>query len=308
MHGGVEPPLRRVEAETPNHLELERLLPFEREADTAHGPLPVGAGGRHKRHLLLLETVEHRAYLRRLHSRLEVVQEDVVRLVVVVEALDVAAPELEVLPQRRQELREIRLLARLHPHGHRERGRTRHLGTQVGRNTTRLLPVAADDTDQAGLVRVVLQRLLEWRELLEESADLVGGERLVRDPPDRGQLLGADGAAARRHLHLLIPAEQRRRAIEILDLGDALLQFRHGLHRREPYRRDRRRSRRCQLGESFTFLFVTPLTSEALSPSLDRGGSVLVRRRIQTPSAVGTRARFCGGGGRPRSSPSGPPY
>ena len=34
---------------------------------------------------------------------------------------------------------------------------------------------------------------------------------------------------------------------------------------------------------------------------------MLVRRRIQTPSAPGIGARFRGGGGRPRSSPSGPP-
>ena len=75
-----------------------------------------------ERHLLLLEPVEDLAHLCRLHPGLEVVQEHVVRLVVVVEALDVAAAEVEVVPQRGQELREVGLLARLHPDGHRERG------------------------------------------------------------------------------------------------------------------------------------------------------------------------------------------
>ena len=65
----------------------------------------------------------------------------------------------------------------------------------------------------------------------------------MRDPLDRGELLGPDAAAAGRHLHLLVPAEQRRRAVEILDLGDALLQLcKCGLHRAEPYLRQRRRA------------------------------------------------------------------
>ena len=179
MDGSVETPLRRVEAEAADHLELESLLGFEREADAAERPLTFGAGGRDERHLLLLELVEDLTHLRRLHPGLEVVQEHVVGLVVVVEALDVAAAEVEVVPQGRQELREVGLLARLHPDGHRERGGAAHLGAQLGGHPASLLPVAADDADQAGLVRVVVERLLVRCELVEQPAHLVGRERLV---------------------------------------------------------------------------------------------------------------------------------
>ena len=161
MHGGVEPPLGRVEAEALDHLQLELLLAVDREARVAHRALTLGAGARHERNLLLLEPVEHGAHLGRLHARLEVVQQHVVRLVVVVEALDVAAAELEVLAQRRDELLEVGLLSRLHPDGHRQRAGARDLALQLRRHAPRLLPVAADEPDQARLVRVVRLRLLE---------------------------------------------------------------------------------------------------------------------------------------------------
>ena len=63
-----------------------------------------------QRHELLLQLVEDRAHLGRLHPRLEVVEEDVVRLVVAVEAVDVAALQLDVALEVRQEEREVVLL------------------------------------------------------------------------------------------------------------------------------------------------------------------------------------------------------
>ena len=237
VDGGVEAPLRRIEAEAADHLQLELLLPFERERDAADRTLPLLADCRDERYLLLLDPVEDRPHLGRLHPWLEVVEEHVVRIVVVVEALDVAAAEIEVVAQRGEKLREVLLLPGLHPHGHCERGGSRHLGAQLGRNPARLLPVATDDSDQAGLVRVVVEGLLERRQLVQQPAETVGGERLVRDPPDRGELLGADAAAAGRHLHLLVPGEQRLRVLEIGDLADAFLQVcERGLHDLEPTR------------------------------------------------------------------------
>ena len=181
VDGGVEPPLGLVEAEALDHLQLELLLALERERRAAHGPLTVLAGGCDERHLLLLQPVEDGADLGRLHPGLEVVEEDVVGLVVVVEALDVAAPQLDVRAQCGQELREVRLLPRLHPDRHRERGGAGHLGAQLRRHPPRLLPVAADEPDQARLVRVVVERVLVRRELVEQPADLVGRERFVRE-------------------------------------------------------------------------------------------------------------------------------
>ena len=235
MHRGVEAPFARLEAKALDHLQLELLLALDREGRVAHRALTLGAGAGHERHLLLLEPVEHGTDLGRLHARLEVVQQNVVGLVVVVEALDVAATQLEVLAQRRDELREVGLLTRLHPDGHRQRAGAPDLALQLRRDTPRLLPLAANEPDQARLVGVVRLRLLERPEPVEQAADLVTGERLVREPAHRRELLRPNRRAAGRHLHLLVPGEQRRSRPEIRDLGDALLQLgERRLHGRQP--------------------------------------------------------------------------
>src|SRR5918994_2616085 len=247
VHRRVEPPLGRVEAEALDHLELELLLALDRERGAAERTLPTLAHRGDERNLLLLQPVEDGPHLRRLHPRLEVVEEDVVRLVVVVEALDVAPPQLEVLAQRGQELGEVRFLPRLHPHRHRERRRARHLRPQLGGHASRLLPVTADEPDQARLVGVGVEFVLDRRELVEQATHLVGGERLVREPAHRRQLLGANARTAGRHLHLLVPAEQRRGPVEIVDLADPLLQGRERrFHARKPILTGQRASYRCR--------------------------------------------------------------
>jgi hypothetical protein len=234
MHRGVEPPLGWVEAEPLDHLELELLLPLDREGGVPQRALALGPRGLDERDLLLLEPVEDRSHLGCLHPGLEVVEEDVVRLVVVVEAFDIAAAQLEVVAEGGQELGEIGLLPRLDPDRHRERGGSGHLPAQLGGDAPRLLPVAADEADQARLVGVVVERVLERREPVEEAPDLVGGQRLVRDPVESRELLRANACPAGRHLHLLVPAEERRRSVEIVDLRDPFLQLCEGsAHRME---------------------------------------------------------------------------
>ena len=228
MNCSIEAPFGGVEAEPVDHFQLELLLTLDREADAAERTLSLGAGRRSQRDLLLLDPVEHGSHLGRLHAGLEVVEQHVVRLVVVVEALDVPPTEVEVGAQGRQELREVRVLSRLDPDGHRERRGARHLAAQLGGHAARLLPVATDEPDQARLVRVVRLRLLEAGELVEQAPHLVRGKGLVGDPVDGRQLFGADAGTAGRHLHLLVPAEKGRRAVEILDLADALLELGEG--------------------------------------------------------------------------------
>ena len=228
VDSGVETPFRRVEAEALDHLHLELLLPLDREARAADWAFSLCAGGGDQRNLLFLQPSEDGTHLGRLHAGLEVVEQDVVRLVVVVEALDVLAAQVEVVAEGGQELREVRVLPRLDPHGHRQGGGARHLTAQLGRDAACLLPVAADEPDQARLVRVVRLRLLEAGQRVEQPTHLVGGERFVRDPAEGRELLGADAGASGRHLDLLVPAEERRRAVEILDLADALLEVGEG--------------------------------------------------------------------------------
>ena len=66
----------------------------------------------HERRLVLLQVVEEPAHLLRLHPALVVVEHDVVRLVVDLEAVDVALPQVEVLAQHGQERGEVVPLAR----------------------------------------------------------------------------------------------------------------------------------------------------------------------------------------------------
>src|SRR5829696_5598901 len=246
MDSGVEPPRGWVVAKPLDHLHLELLLALDRERPPAHGALAVPADLGDQRNLLLLQPIEDSADLGRLHAGLEVVEEDVVWLVVVVEALDVATPELDVLLQGGQELREVRILPRLHPDGHRERGGARDLGLELRRHAARLLPLPAHEPDQGSLVGVVVHRVGERSELLQQLSHLVGRQRLVGEAVERRQLLCAHACSAGRHLGLLVPAEQCRGTIEIVDLADPLLQGpNRRCHRREPIGSPPRGGRCC---------------------------------------------------------------
>ena len=72
----------------------------------------------------------------------------------------------------------------------------RQLDAELGRNAALLLPVAARDADQARVVGVVVERLLERAQALEQAADLVVDELLVRDAAQRRERLGARRMAA----------------------------------------------------------------------------------------------------------------
>ena len=62
-------------------------------------------------------------------------------------------------------------------------------------------------------------------QLVEQPADLGEVNFVVRDAAERRELLGADRGAARRHHHVLVPAEERRGLAEIGDLGEAPAQL-----------------------------------------------------------------------------------
>ncbi len=232
MHCRVEPPRLPVEAEALQHVQLEPLLGLAREEAVASGSLAVLRGGCDERDLLLLQPGEDRADLGRRRPALEVVEEDVVGLVVVVEALDVAAAELEVRLEVWEEGGEVGAGARVGPDRERERRGARHRGPELRRNAPGLLPVLPGDADEARFVGVVGPGGLETLEPVEQATGLGVGEELVGEPVERGDLLGADAAAARGHLDLLVPGEDRAGLLEILDRRQALLQLQVGrIHR-----------------------------------------------------------------------------
>ena len=86
------------------------------------------------------------------------------------------------------------------PGVHPFRADLRHLAAQLRRDQPRLLPVAPRDRDQAGVVGVRLEALLEAH-LLQQLTDLVADEELVLEPADRRERLRAQLAAVARHHH-----------------------------------------------------------------------------------------------------------
>ena len=120
-----------------------------------------------------------------------------------------------------EEERVVVLGARFRPDVVAVRGRTRHLGRQLGRDAPRFLPVAARGADQGSVVGVVVQLRLVAGEVVEQRPDLVRDELLVRDPVERRDLGAANGATAGRHHHGLVPEEDLLRSAQVVDLGQA---------------------------------------------------------------------------------------
>ena len=192
VHGQVEPGERLVEAEAPDDLERVRVLRVDRPRAGHEGVVAVDrADLGDQRDELSLQVVEHRPHLGRLHPRLEVVEEDVVGLVVALEALDVAALQLDGALEVGEEEREVVLLARLRPDVVRLRGGAGHLGGQLGGDAAQLVVVAARRADQRRLVGVVVELLLVLGEILEQR------RRSRRRRTSRARSGRASSAAAR---------------------------------------------------------------------------------------------------------------
>ena len=207
MHRRVESPGVLGVAERLHDLELEQLLLVEPVVARARLVAALRGDLLDQRRLVLLQVVEDAAHFLRRHVALVVVEDDVVRLVLHVEAVDVALPEVEVLLEHGKERREVVRLPRLDPHRVGERRRPRHLGPQIGRHPARLLPVARRHADEARLEGVVVVALAPVAQLVEQRPDLRVDELRVGDPPDGRELLGADRGALRRHHHVLVPAQ-----------------------------------------------------------------------------------------------------
>jgi hypothetical protein len=214
VHRRVEPVRAGLEPERAEHLLAELLLPGGVEGLVEEARVDLRS--------LAHELREHRpdrpedlGDLLRLHERLEVVEQRRVRRVRPLEALDVAALEIEVALERGQELREVVRRARVDPDLVPERGAADQLGAQLGRDAALLLPVAARHADEARVVRVVLERLLERAQPLEQAPHLVVDEALVGQATQRRHRLGASGMTSRRHRDLLVPAQDVQRPSEV---------------------------------------------------------------------------------------------
>jgi hypothetical protein len=235
VHGRVEPPGAVFEPERGEDALRERSLTVGGEGLREEGGVDrrrfANELGQHRP-----DRAEDFRDLDCRHGRFEVVEERRVRRVGPLEALCVAALEVEVPLERGEEPCEVACLSRLDPKFVAER-RVHHLRLELGRYLPLLLPVAARDPDEARVVGVIVEGLLERAKPVEKAPQLVVHETLVVDPTERRERLGAGGVPSGRHRHLLIPVQEPERAVEIRDLGDALLERTEiRVHRGAPYR------------------------------------------------------------------------
>ena len=225
MHRRVQAPAVRPHPEQLDDALVERFLLLgwkvaaqERVVDVV---VPQLGDQRDDPRLQLLEDVAH---LRRRRLRLEVVEQDVVRLLDVVEAVDVPEAQLDVALERGQEAFEVGRRLRLHPHRPRLGARARHLGAKLGRHADCLVVLAPHDADEGGVVRIRVEGLRLARRLLEQPAGLVRDEALVGEQLQCSHLLGAVRRSGRGHHRLLVPAEDAHDALQVDDRSQPFLQ------------------------------------------------------------------------------------
>src|SRR5579863_5811577 len=173
MLRGIDAPRVGPVAEEIDHLVVERYLPVEREVPVQERVVRVAlAELRDERDELVLDLLEDACDVGRLHLRLEVVQEDVVRLVLRLEACDVAAAQLDVALERTEEELEVGGRLRLLPDRARLGGRDGHLTAQLYGHLNSLVVHPAREPEEAGVVRARVEGAAKRLELVQQAADL----------------------------------------------------------------------------------------------------------------------------------------
>jgi hypothetical protein len=232
VHGRIEAELVPRRAEGLDELTRELLLRGDRERPVHERVLLVRRVLGDERLQLGRQHGEDLADLVGAHSRLVVLEQHVVRIVVGREALDVLPAQVDDALERWPEPHEIGGLARLDPDLVRLRCGLRELDREIGGNTSRPFPVAPCDADQRGVVRVVRKRRRVQLELLEQLAEPVVDDMRVDDLLERGQLGCPRRRSTGRHEHGHVPQEHRFHAAKVRELGQALLQLGEGrIHR-----------------------------------------------------------------------------
>ena len=196
------------QAEAIEQRSLELLLRLERKTAVQEGVVDLrGRAVDDQRRELFLQPLENGLDLCRPHPRFVVVEERVVRIVRV-EAVRVAAAELDApLEIRLQEL-EVRRPARLDPDRIRLRRRQREGLAQLRRHPSLLVARGAQVADQAGLDRVVALCFLVRPQLVQQLAESLVDERLVHQARHGRVVTWPDPCSALRHHRLLVPLEK----------------------------------------------------------------------------------------------------
>ncbi len=135
------------------------------------------------------------------------------------EAVGHAAAQLDVALQVRLEEREVRAAPGVDPHLRRLGARACDLRGQVAGHAARAAVVARRDAHERRRLVVVGAPSGPRRQLVEQRPQGRLGEAVVVQALHGGQDVAAGGAAARRHVRLLVPAQQVRRMTEVVELA-----------------------------------------------------------------------------------------
>ena len=222
VHGRVEAHRIRVEADALEDIEHRDPLrvgpePAEEGAAVADHLLG-GAGGGDDGHEGIAQLGEERAELGGREAGLEVVEQRVVRMLVALEAGDVAVPQLDLAGEGVAEPPEVVRGARLLPCLLAERVGLRDLRGQLGGDADRFLEVAPRPVDEPDVVGV---RVLAGRprlERVEQRAELRVALAGVDGEGDRRRPLGPRRGAGRGHHRLLVPEQQHPDPVQVAEL------------------------------------------------------------------------------------------
>ena len=241
MLGGVDPPRVSREGQLRDQLRDQLALRLGRELPAERIIVRAGAvSGRlgDQRDQTLAKPDQHRPHPLGGHLGLVLVEQRVVGVGEAREsvvAVGVAAGQLDVALEVREQHREVRAVLRLDPGVLGDRARPGELRAQIGGDPAGLLPIAGHHPGEVGL-----DRLAWWSvapgpraDLLDQAADLVGGEHLVPDPGEGRERLRARLRARRGHHRPLVPGEQRSGSAQIVDLAEPIAQVFEGTHSRE---------------------------------------------------------------------------
>ncbi len=171
--------------------------------------------GRDERHEILTQAREQRLDVVGLHTRLVLVEQRVVGALLVTERLGLLAHQVVDLLERRGESGEVVLRAGLRPDFVRQGRFARDGSHQRSRQLGLDVEVVADDAHQGCVVAVRVGILHGSFRVFDQAGGIVVHEQLVRQLAQRRQLFGTRVCAAGRHVRLLIPAQQRRRIVEV---------------------------------------------------------------------------------------------
>jgi len=185
---------------------------------------PLGDGLQQRRQPRL-EVVEKPADLGGPHSRLEILQQGIVRLLFIAQGIGDAARDLDHALQVRLEERDVVFGAGLSPGLEGQGSDFRLLGDELRGDFRGPVVVTSQHAHEARVVRVEVHAGDFGLGGFEPARRLFGGEELVRERAERGALFPSRRCAAGRHVDLLIPSQESSRSVEVIIPLQMLLQL-----------------------------------------------------------------------------------